>query len=498
MLRIVVIAAAITPLVSAKVTAQAPASPLRTLAKSPAPGTLFLYPERIRLRDGSFATAERGMLFVPVNRKQGDSEVIGIEVYRFRANSSADPATPPIFRLHGGPSFQGLEPSLERRGFYEDQIQPFLAVADFVVIGQRGIGSSKPTTSCERPAPLPLDASPEDLARRLREASTRCRTFWEAAGLDLAGFTIVEAAADVDALRQALGYDKIQIWGGSFGSHWGMAVMRYYPQAVTRAVLRGLEGPDHTYDSPTGVYNALSRIAATADTAAALRSVIPPGGLMKAFKDVITRLDKEPAIVEIRDTIAGKSHKVRVDADAVRAIANTSARNWPAMVLALQRGDYTAPARAAIQSRIQPGMEPASFFMLDCGSGITPARAKQFMEDPAVAIVGDLGWFYRTACASWNSDLGDAFRQNFETTIPTVFVHGDWDTSTPLENALELKPFFKNLHFVLVKGGSHGALLQALPVAPTFRKELMEFFATGDMAGLPDEVAIPPVNWVMP
>ena len=46
---------------------------------------------------------------------------------------------------------------------------------------------------------------------------------------------MVEAAADVNDIRQALGYDRIILWGGSFGSHWSMAVMRYYPHIVARA-----------------------------------------------------------------------------------------------------------------------------------------------------------------------------------------------------------------------------------------------------------------------
>lgn len=50
---------------------------------------------------------------------------------------------------------------------------------------------------------------------------------------------------------------------GSFGSHWGMAVMRYHPEVGARAVLTGMEGPDHTYDSPGGVLASLERMAAS-------------------------------------------------------------------------------------------------------------------------------------------------------------------------------------------------------------------------------------------
>ena len=116
------------------------------LTKSPDPGTLFLYPERIALQEGGFFAAERGTLFVPENRSKEDSRVISIEIYRFKRSSKADPATPPIFYLHGGPSFRGLERSLEELGTFEEHWRPMLDVSDVVVVSQRGIGPSKPTT----------------------------------------------------------------------------------------------------------------------------------------------------------------------------------------------------------------------------------------------------------------------------------------------------------------------------------------------------------------
>lgn len=471
----------------------------RASAGSPAPGTIFLYPERIHLRNGELAMAERGMMFVPANRSKPNSEIIGIEVYRFRAAPSANPRTPPIFMLHGGPSFQGLERNLENPGYYEQQIQPYLQAADYVVVGQRGIGSSKPTTVCARPDPVPLDASAERRAAAQREAAAKCRTFWSERGLDLSGFTVLEAADDVDDVRRALGYDQIQIWGGSFGSHWAMTLMRKYPQTVARALLRGLEGPDHTYDPPTGVLNAIARIAAAADTATALRGRIPEGGLLEAFKVVIGRVERQPVMVTITDSATGVSHTVRVDGDAVRAVAYAgNARSWPANVLALHAGDYTLAARTAIRSRLQPGYQVASYYMLDCGSGITPARSGAYLADTAIAVLGDINWSYRTNCTVWESDLGDEFRTYFETSIPTVFVHGDWDLSTPLENARELQPYFKNLKFMLVKGGSHGSLAEAMAASPAVRTAIVRYFATGDMSGIPNELALPSVNWVVP
>ena len=482
---------------------------LDSAAPTPPPGSLFLYPERISLKDGGFAEAERGLVFVPLDRSAPDRRVIAVEVYRFRAAEDADPGTPPVIRLHGGPGWPGLSRSLERPGNYEENIQPITAVADLVVIGQRGIGSSKPNTVCGGPPSFPLDeeTSEEEIAAAYREACAEGKAYWESRGYDLKGLNVVEAAADVRDVCQALGYDKVIITGGSFGSHWGMAVMRFHPEIVERAVLSGMEGPDHTYDMPSYVLNALKRMAAAAETSSELAGHIPDGGLVPAFEAVIARAEKEPILVEVKDPENGEPRTVRFGAEDVRDLAlgysgrassRRGIRTWPADIIRLHQGDFTAAALNRVRRSGGGGFPTASFFMLDCGSGISAARLAQLEADPANAVVGKLGWFYQTCCPVWESDLGEAFRENFETEIPTLIVHGNWDVSTPIENAEELAPFFKQGKMVVVKGGSHGAMSEALSNSTEFRDALMEFIRTGDLSGMSDEVILPPIEWAVP
>jgi pimeloyl-ACP methyl ester carboxylesterase len=136
--------------------------------------------------------------------------------------------------------------------------------------------------------------------------------------------------------------------------------------------------------------------------------------------------------------------------------------------------------------------------MLDHGSGITPEREAELRADPAVKIFGDINSHYTETREVWQSDLGDGFRHNFETDIPTVIVHGTWDTSTPYENALELVPYFKNSKFIPVIRGPHGAIRAAMGASEKFRKAIMFFAATGDISQLPDKVEMPPVKWIVP
>jgi pimeloyl-ACP methyl ester carboxylesterase len=467
---------------------------------------LFLYPERIVLKDGGFFNAERGMMFVPVNRAKTNSAVIAVEVYRFKRSEKANPGTPPIFFLHGGPSFGGLERPLERLGTFEEQWLPLLDISDVVVVSQRGIGPSKPTTVIEMTTePLPPDQPYDDkkAVEEFQQVLSREKAIWEELGLDLSGFTVIEAAADVNDVRKALGYKKVIIWGGSFGSHWGMTIMRTYPQIVERAIFRGMEGPNHTYDHPGYLWNVYKRVAEEAENAPALKGLIPEGGLVKAIQTVIKRVEENPFKVTVTNPGTNESQDVLFDAVSIKRLARGYSRGlpgWPSDVITLYNGDFSKAAERAVRRYQNSGrsFRTASYWMLDSGSGITQERLAEYKADPAVKIIGLGSWGYIAGSPVWGSDLGDKFRQNFENDIPTVIVQGTWDTSTPYENALELVPYFKNSKFIPVIRGPHGAIRAAMRASAKFRRGIMHFAATGDMSNLPDEVEMPRVDWVIP
>jgi pimeloyl-ACP methyl ester carboxylesterase len=463
-------------------------------ASAPAPGSLFLHPERVSMSGGNLATAQRGTLFVPLNRADTSAGVIGVDLWRFRASEPSN--VPPIVLLHGGPGWPGLDQSLENPEYWERVIERYTAVTDLIVIGQRGIGSSKPNTLCENGPPY--------------AASQRCRAYWDSVGIDLSGFSVIEAAADVRDAAHALGEDSVIVWGVSFGSHWGMAVIRYHPDLVARAVLSGMEGPDHTYDRPTGFLNAIKRYADEAERSAEVRRLFPDG-IMVAIDSIRARLTAEPVTVRVEDSASGDEREMTFRSNAVPGLidgtsSNVGARGqvagWPADIYRLYTGDFehVARSRLAIAQPTGPSRDyrTASYFMLDCGSGITAARLDEYRSDPAITYVGDRSAYYRAVCPAWNADLGDAFRDYFDTRVPTAIVQGDRDMSTPYENALELAPHFERGKLVTVLGGSHGALREALDLDAAFAESLWTFIRTGDLGVLPDSVALPPIEWELP
>ena len=454
----------------------------------------------VTTKHGAAVSVEAGTLAVPQNRARPNGRSWEIPFYRLRSTSERPAA--PIFLLAGGPGsswldlFEGSEENFE-------EVQLYRSVADVVLFDQRGGGRSRPELECEGTETLPVD-EPLDLERvaaAMRRLSAACRARWEAAGFDLSGLTTLESAADVDALRAALGYQRMTLVGGSYGSHLALAVLRAYPESVERVVLYGVEGPDHTWDDPAGRLGALERIAAATEAAPAFRGKIPEDGLLGALRTVIRRLEAKPERVTIeRD---GREVTVVVDATAVRLSATgragrrSRAWQWPQRILDLYRGDYRAFAEGAVDGR-ELGVASPMHSMMDCASGVSPERAARYARDPAAGIVGDVNFEYRAICDAWGApDLGPAFRAPVVSAAPALLLHGTWDTSTPIENAREVAATLSGSQLVEVLEGSHGALYNLLEHWPPMRS-LLAAFLRGEPVRFPSQVSLPAVAFEAP
>ncbi|MGH1557008.1 alpha/beta hydrolase [Caulobacter segnis] len=76
------------------------------------------------------------------------------------------------------------------------------------------------------------------------------------------------------------------------------------------------------------------------------------------------------------------------------------------------------------------------------------------------------------------------------TPIPVVFVHGDWDTSTPIENTLGLLPYFPNGHAILVHRAGHDGAFYQLRESPVAKQAIYDFLRNGETHALPTEATL--------
>lgn len=445
----------------------------------------------IELTDRQVVGYEIGTLRVPENRSDPTSRMIGVGYARVRC-SSKERACPPVFVLPGGPGaslvdrIQAGDPKRRNRSF--NSYARFRHLTDVVLVDQRGFTARGDVIEVQEPFLIRPVGRPTTVSDQVVHAERFARAIveqYQDSEVDLRGYTIVECAHDVHDLCAALGYDQVILEGTSFGSQWSFAIMRLFPDLVARALLSGVEPIDHGYDMPRHVFAALQRIWAEIDEDPRFQAYLPEGGMGQAARTVIEDLERAPIVIQGRS--GGKPVAWLGPYDFP----------WrqPARILALYHRHYAPWQRAAERDQDdRTRTQDLIGFLIDSSSGTTAERRAQLWNDPAVRYISSRNFApLMTTASVWpTEDVGDALRRPVLCTIPVLFAHGDWDLKTPLENTLEIAPYFPHGRVLIAKRGGHGVLGPIRAQQPEVWAQIEEFIRTGDLEDVPATVRLSP------
>ncbi|MDQ3935716.1 MAG: alpha/beta hydrolase, partial [Actinomycetota bacterium] len=170
-----------------------------------------------------------GNLDVPIDRSGGVPGTIKLRVAKVPAE---EPSGKAIFAFAGGPG-QGATGLAESFAFGLERAN---RKHDIVVFDQRGTGMSGA-----------IDCTDVDRVRDIREADAQIRACAQKLGPTAPFYTTQDTVADIEAVRADLGYEKISLFGVSYGTKVQLAYGAAFPQRVDRMVLDSvvqLEGPD--------------------------------------------------------------------------------------------------------------------------------------------------------------------------------------------------------------------------------------------------------------
>src|SRR5262245_32518405 len=288
-------------------------------------GDLKLEAYALETPDQQKLTAELGKLLVPENRRNTKSRLIELAFVRLKSTAQTPGA--PIIYLEGGPGNSGIAAA---RG---PALPLFLAlreVGDVILLDQRGTGMSKPNPICLRTWDWPLDqpANPAEMLRVALERAKACAEDLQRQGFDLSGYNTEESADDIEALRHALGAEKVKLWGISYGSHLALAMIRRHERSVERAVLSGVSGPDHALlKLPSAIQQQLAQVDALMKADANVSKLIPD--LQSLVGQLLNQLEKKPVTVEVANSRTGQKATVTVGKwDLQFFAANRFTQSW--------------------------------------------------------------------------------------------------------------------------------------------------------------------------
>lgn len=370
--------------------------------------------------------ARCGKLLVPENPNLPQGKQISLNLAILPAISRS-PAPDPIFFIPGGPGEAATESYLGISGAFELLNQK----RDIILLDQRGTGGSNPL-KC---------AFSEDETVESNEIEIYLRKCLDALDADPRQYTTSIAMSDLDRVRQALGYEKINIYGASYGTRAALTYLRQYPEHVRTLVLDGVVptnwalGPSVANDAQSALNALFHRCAA--DTICATK--FP--NLEQNFQALLTELDQHPVRVIIDDPVSSEPTTVLVTRDSFANIIHLlSYTSETAALLPLlinstaMENDYSrfAAIAASYESLLDASLSSGMRFSVIC------TEDAPFFDQAAI-MSGYLGNFvvdaFKDICSVWpRGDIPVGYRQPVQSDVPVLLISGELDPVTPPEN----------------------------------------------------------------
>lgn len=199
---------------------------------------------------------------VPLDYDDPDGERIEISVLKANATGEAQGS---LFVNPGGPGSSGKDVAESATFYFND---PIIENYDIIGFDPRGVGDSAPVDCMpDDELGLVLDASYPDTdegsAESLEDTKEIVQSCVDTSGDLLEHVSTIDAARDMDVMRAALGENKLDYFGFSYGTHLGGQYAELFPDNVGRMVLDGAVDPaisslDSSYFQAVGFEKALT------------------------------------------------------------------------------------------------------------------------------------------------------------------------------------------------------------------------------------------------
>ncbi|WP_386363701.1 alpha/beta hydrolase [Xanthomonas campestris] len=427
--------------------------------------------------------AQCAQLQVPENPAAPNGRKLALKIAWLESDAGASHAPDPVFFIAGGPGQSATQvAAIVDMGLREVRKQ-----RDIFLVDQRGTGGSHPLECRDADGtPLALENDNAATAEQLSAYAARC-----AAGLrndaDPRYFTTSEAIGDLDAVREALGAQQINLIGGSYGTRVAQQYAARYPQHTRTVVLDGVAPNDlviggefaRTFEDAI----ALQTIQCKAQPACAKRF---PVDTRTQLRQVVERLRQAPVAVDYRDPRTGELHHQEVNADTVAGLAfGFSYAPETASLLPLVLDEAAAGRYASLMALAQMSgsdmadqmNRPMQWSVL-CSEDAGRYRAPAAQDDTLLGA--QVAEMFFAACKTWPSKPTPAAAfAPFRSTLQVLLLSGQLDPVTPPRYAARVLQGLPNGRHLIAPGQSHGVFrLGCMP------KVLGQFLQTADAKGL--------------
>jgi pimeloyl-ACP methyl ester carboxylesterase len=409
-----------------------------------------------------------GTLQVPENYSLPNGEKITVNFAVLPAIDNSKNKTPLMF-LAGGPG----QASVELAAHIFKMFGEIKKSHDIILVDQRGTGKSHPLECDDNSVNNVYEIIPEDFsAQEIKDCIAQFKG-------DLSQYNSENAIRDFDAVRHALGHEKINIYGGSYGTRAGLVYMRMFPDSLESVVLDSV-GP---IEVPIGVFGkssarSFSLLLENCKQDEGCNAAYPV--LADEFKTVVSRLEQAPVKLKIAHPRLGT--KTDFVLSRSKFISNLRMQLYsmqtrtlvPLVIHQAYLGNYQPMIGLIAMSEGGMGMYVGLTLNIVCNEDIPKITTEMFAADANNSFGGnDSHNAWLQACPLWPKySVDDAFYNSVTANIPTLILSGNLDPVTPPSNGDESAATLPNSHHIVSKNSAH--IVASTPCAVDIVNEFLE------------------------
>lgn len=426
-----------------------------------------------------------GTLSVPENHPQPATGKIELHLAVIKAKSR-DVSPDPVFFIAGGPGQSAIRTAVMLQAVFKKVSRQ----RDVVLIDQRGTGRSNP-----------LDCPPPDLVDMLFADDTELLNQARACLTSIKGsprfYTTDQAVEDLEMVRAALDYDKINLLGVSYGTRVAQHYLRSYPDQVRSIVLDGIAPPDLLLgpEFSRNLHRALEQVINACTASASCSRAFPvladewlayrklPVAELRALTLPHPRNNEVLSFEVNRETLDGALRLLSYSSDTQVIIPLllhlTMAGDWqPLVSQALQ-------VAASLEQEISMGMHNS----VVCSEDV-PFYGK--LPPVSQNLLSRLPHQLQQLCAIWPAaETGRPQRAVEPVQVPALLLSGERDPVTPAAYGDRvLQQFPRGLHLV-IPGQAHNVLSRGC--VPSLVAEFLDELelAAGDVECISETPVLP-------
>lgn len=407
-----------------------------------------------------------GWVTAPMYPDADRPETVRIPIIRFAATTDT-PAADPLLILLGGPgqNMSAVLPAFDEQAAMWNYM---LERQDVILFDQRGMGKSEPSLTC----PIEKDmASGEANDIAVGFGLMNCSKQLQEQGIDLTAFTTTNNAADIEAIRVAMGYEQVNLYGISYGSKLALAALRDYPDSIRSTIIASpLPMEDNVFATQTiGFDHALKYVwdACAADEACAAANPDPAAALETATQN----LKANPVKVQAANPMTGDAIELELNDIMflqlvyMGVFVSPLTPYLPNLVTQTAQGDYQLLEELSAYLILGGGVSMGVLLTYFCQEEVayspqaetvakeTEAGIAPVLQSPSWVGLGDTMY---PLCDMWKLDPSDPIENEpVVSDEPMLILTGSFDPITPASNAEPIAANFPNSQTVEFTAQGH-------------------------------------------